>query len=288
MPKKKINKSLPKLDKGQLALFVKAGEGQVVEDSVEVRQMATAAMVAADERTILAGAEGLTAAGWVYQYTQGDQTITGISYPGFRALYRRVYKTDLLVWRKFPEMVCSADDPRGPTLIVYGEICHPKETKQVWPVWAEEPLMKRTRTGSTYPNFHARAVVTGKHLRNGMKIVTPENDAAIFLAHCLKEKVRVEHLSGGGGAEKASPVRVARLNQLMSMAKGYGLNINDQETKKKYSEFLARQFKMRLSAMSDDQLGNVAQWLQESVDTHGKDAFVGAVEHVRIDTVQGS
>lgn len=288
MPKKKISKGLPKLDKGQLALFVKAASGEVEEDTTEMKEKASTAMVRADERAILSGIEGQMAMGWVYQYTQGNQTVTGISYPGFRELYRRCFKTDRLQWAEFPivTMTPKDEDPRGPTLVAYGVICNLKHLKEQWPVFAEEPLMKWRSEGSSRPNYHARAVVIGKHLRNAMKLVCPDRQAAAFLDHCLKEKKKVERIVGSGsGIEKASPVRTARLNQLFSMAKGYGLNINDQETRKKFTEFLAGQFKMRLSAMNDDQLGSVGQWLRDSVDKHGKDMFIGAVENV---TIQGA
>ena len=240
-----------------------------------VKEQASTAMDRADERQIAALATGDMAPECVYSYKKGDDVVTGISFVGFRVMYEEIYKEPLPRFVEPPKIELIKDDPRGPVLVAHCVVQHPSNKNIIFPAWAEQSVFHPG--DRKYPNFHARAVVAGKLLRNAIRGLIKPSQATKFLHRALKVKSRVALVSSQ--KEEGKGRRQSILSWIANIAKGAGLDTNKEAEMKKIRNAIANQFKTRLSDMDASQLQTVGEWLADSIDKHGKEAFIGWVNH---------
>lgn len=276
MAEKKAKKRFPPPAGSQTNLFGADESGDAA--AAANRERGIIAISQADERAIMAAADGQMASEFVYRYQQGNQTVTGISYPGFLKIFETVYKAPLPEFLEGPTIELVRDDPRGPTLVASCVVAHPKNKKVRVPAYAEQSVFLNPNDGSKRGNYHARAVVLGKLIRNAIKGIIPMDKAAQFLAKCLNTKAMLELKQGEGGGGNGGGGRRTRLALLFSMAQSNGVDVNKDAGKKKFLAFIEAQFKRRLSDCSEEQLAAMARWLDENIKRHGKEAFQSAVE----------
>jgi len=275
------SRALAKPSAGQMALF--GGGSEVDADSGQIRENALVAMSQSDERAILAEAQGAVAIGWVYSYEQGGKEVTGISYPGYRHMFRSSQKRLYPDFVEKPTITLDKDDPRGGVLIARCVVRVGKgKNAEIIPVEVEQSVFTQGRGGGKFPNFHARRSVMGKLIRSAMECYITDKVAAKFLSQCLKTKDRVEALSEkdtrGGKSTHADPVGTAKRNYIFSLADSAGVDVNNKMTKRKFRGLIATQFGTRLSQCSVQQLDAIAKWLRENLEKYGKGALVSAVE----------
>jgi len=281
MPKtKSAQRQLTGPTKGQLGLF----GAESAEDAGQVKENALIAMSAAEERAIMAAAQGEVAIGWVYQYEQGTKTVTGISYPGYREIFRRTRRRLYPDYVEKPTITLDKDDPRGGVLIGRCVVrVRTGKLIEIIPVEVEQPVFTQSKAGGQYPNFHARRSLMGKLVRSAMEAYITDDVAGKFLSQCLKTKERVEALTEkdakGGKSANADPISTAKRNLIFSLAASAGVDINNKLTKRKFRGLILQQFKTRLSQCSVQQLDTVAGWLRENIAKFGKEALQSAVEH---------